>query len=643
MCGFVVFVGRNGLPADPAVVERMTATLAHRGPNDCGFWYEGPVGIGFRRLSIIDTTPRGHQPMVARDGAQVVAFNGEIFNYVEIRDELKCLGHVFQSTSDTEVLLASWRAWGERCVDRFVGMFAFVIWDRKRGEFFGARDRFGIKPLYVHQGPDAIVLASEIKAIQASGFYKMRENWPVISRYVVYGQLDEGPATCFEGIEQIPPAHAFRLSPDRLQWYKYFDVSLELRQETREEPTAVANLLEDAVRLQMRSDVPLGVCLSGGIDSSAIICALARHRRAANLRAPLLAFNYNAPEFDESRYVQETARQAGATVVSWQGNPRDLWGSLSRVLHYHDEPVHSMNALVGFQLMGLARQHGAIVLLNGQGADETLAGYSSYYLDYWTTLVASGRLAEALAEIAKFAQAFGQRPAPLRASVLRTMLFRGLNRVPGYRAFARHMRHRALRSSEWFSAELVDKLPPHRHVENLRMDSVQRDSVFISPLPLYLRIEDRNSMAHGVEARVPFLDHRLVSYALTLPLEARIQGPWNKHALREGLRGRIPEIVRTRVDKMGFPTPTAKWFARDLYEPLRDLFASQAVRQRGLYRSENIIRTLDAVRGKELSNHEALFRAANVEFWLSMVGGRNLQSIGITTARATRQRRTSVG
>jgi asparagine synthase (glutamine-hydrolysing) len=285
-----------------------------------------------------------------------------------------------------------------------------------------------------------------------------------------------------------------------------------------------------------------------------------------------------------------------------------------------------MNALVGFQLMGLARQHGAIVLLNGQGADETLAGYSSYYLDYWTTLVASGRSADAMAEIAKFAEAFGHRPASLRAAVLRTMLFRGLNRVPGYRALARLMRNRLLRSHEWFSAELVEKLPPHRRAENLRMDAVQRDSVFLSPLPLYLRIEDRNSMAHGVEARVPFLDHRLVSYALTLPLESRIQGPWNKHALREGSRGRIPEIVRTRVDKMGFPTPTGKWFARDLYEPLRDLFASQVARHRGLYRSESILRELDAVRGKELSNYEPLFRAANVELWLSMIGGRNSHS-----------------
>jgi asparagine synthase (glutamine-hydrolysing) len=642
MCGFVVFVGRNGLAAEPAVVERMTATLVHRGPNDCGFWYEGPIGIGFRRLSIIDTTPRGHQPMVARDGAQVVAFNGEIFNYVEIRNELKCLGHEFQSTSDTEVLLAAWRAWGDRCVDRFVGMFAFVIWDRKRGEFFGARDRFGIKPLYVHEGPDAIVLASEIKAIHASGMYKMRENWPVISRYLLYGRLDEAPDTCFEGIEQIPPAHAFRLSPDGLRSYRYFDVSADLREDPSEEPAAIANLLEDAVRLQMRSDVPLGVCLSGGLDSTAIICAAARHRRAANIPTPLLAFNYNAPEFDESRYIQETVRQTGATVVSWEGSPRDLWGSLSRVLHYHDEPLHSMNALVGFQLMGLARQHGAIVLLNGQGADETLAGYSSYYLDYWTTLVASGRSADAMAEIGKFAEAFGQRPASLRASVVRTMLFRGLNRVPGYRSFARLMRNRMLRTNRWFSSELTDKLPPHGHPENLRMDAVQRDSVFLSPLPFYLRIEDRNSMAHGVEARVPFLDHRLVSYALTLSLESRIQGPWNKHALREGSRGRIPEIVRTRVDKMGFPTPAAKWFARDLYEPMRELFTSQAARQRGLYHTENIVRELDAVRGKELSNYEPLFRAANVEHWLSMTSGRNVHATG-TLATATRPRRTSVG
>jgi asparagine synthase (glutamine-hydrolysing) len=602
----------------------MTATLVHRGPNDSGFWHEDSVAIGFRRLSIIDLSPRASQPMVSADGSHVIAFNGEIFNYVELRKELCALGHRMQTTSDTEVLLASWRQWGDACVDRLEGMFAFVIWDRTRGELFGARDRFGIKPLYVYEAADAVLFASEIKAIEASGLYERRENWSVIARYLLDGCLDETSATCFAGIHQIPPAHAFRVGlRGRLRQYRYFELPTDLDERATECPRRVADMLEESARTRMRSDVPLGVCLSGGIDSTAIICAMARHRQATNDASPLLAFNYNPPEFDESRYIDATVRQTGATLVSWDGNVRDLWSNLSRVLHFHDEPLHAMNALIGYELMGMARKNGAIVVLNGQGADEVLGGYSSYYDDYWSTLMVSGRFRDAWSEMSKFALTLGANVGQLAARVLRRLALRSMRRIGAYEAAARVARTRASHSHPWFSADLASKSLERRSYVGIGLDAAQRHAVTTASLPLYLRIEDRNSMAHGVEARLPFLDHRLVSYALTLPVHWRIRGAWNKYALREASSGRIPEMVRTRVDKMGFPTPTARWFGGELHEPLRDILGSSAARERGLYRTENMLRELDAGRGGEVREDAPLFRAANVEVWLSMLKNRD--------------------
>jgi asparagine synthase (glutamine-hydrolysing) len=623
MCGFVVIVGRAGRVVNRAVVEQMVETIAHRGPDDSGFWSNGPVAMGFRRLAIIDRSLAAHQPMLAPDGQAVLVFNGEIFNFVELRDELRSLGHQFHSTGDTEVLLAAWRQWGENCVDHLVGMFAFAIWDERRQVLFGARDRFGIKPLFVYRGKDVVVIASEIKAIQASGLYECRENWESIAGYLLTGHLDGGVATCFSGIEHIPPAHTFNLQFDgSLRQRRYFDWPKQTLERADDAPEVIARLLEESVRIRMRSDLPTGVCLSGGIDSTAIVCEMARRRESTRDPQPLLAFNFNTKEYDESGYIADTVRATHATLVSSRASEREMWDSMPRVMHFHDEPLHSMNALVGFDLMRLARQHGAIVVLNGQGADEILAGYSSFYLDYWTSLVASGRIRDAAREIGLYARAFGVDRWKLNAQVARRIGFRGVGLTPGYGRLAGVARRILLRRNHWFSPELARIAPNRETGVGVRLENTQPHAITTDQLPLLLRIEDRNSMAHGVEVRVPFLDHRLVSYALSLPIDWRIRGPWNKYVLREALRGRIPESVRTRQDKMGFPVPTERWFAGELYEPLRDLLGSQAARQRGLYRTDVLLRELDRSRGARVNNHRILFRAANMEMWFSMIASR---------------------
>jgi asparagine synthase (glutamine-hydrolysing) len=636
MCGFVVVLGLAGRAPDRVMIDRMTASLAHRGPDDAGFWSSGSVAMGFRRLAIIDRSPAAHQPMLGPDRHEVLVFNGEIYNYVELRTELRTLGHHFQSKSDTEVVLAAWRQWGAACVDRFVGMFAFVIWDGRRRELFGARDRAGVKPLFIYRGSDVVILASEIKAIHASGLAGHQENWSSIAGYLLEGQLDETTATCFEGIEHIPAAHMFTLGlGGQLRKRRYFDWPTHTVERADDAPETIADLLEESVRVHLRSDLPTGVCLSGGVDSTAIVCAMVRQRRAAHDPHPLLAFNYNSAEYDESQYLSATLRATGATLVSSQVDPRQMWAAMPRVLHFHDEPLHSMNALVGFDLMRLARLHGAIVVLNGQGADELLAGYSDHYDAYWTTLVVNGRIRTAAREIGAFARAFGASSGRLGVQVAWRLGFRALGHAPGYDVIAAVARRALHRRNVWFTADVAKEVPDRASQQSVRLQAAQRGGVTASPLPMLLRVEDRNSMAHGVEVRVPFLDHQLASYSLTLPLDWRIRGKWNKYALREAMRGRIPEIVRRREDKMGFPVPTGKWFAGELYEPVRDVLNSAAARGRGLYHSNNLLRELDRHRGTDVAEHRVLFRAANVELWLSMLATRRAEMKRALSERGT--------
>ena len=632
MCGFVLIVGRNGYVPSPQIVERMTSSIEHRGPDDCGYWSAGNVAMGFRRLAIIDTTPAGHQPMVSADGQHVLVFNGEIFNYVELRRELRALGHRFRSSGDTEVLLAAWRQWGERATDHLIGMFAFAVWDRQQNALFGARDHFGIKPLFLYEGKKATIIASEIKAIHASGLGGYTENWSAVASYLVDGQLDEPSATCFTEISHIAAGHLFRVDADgRVRQRRYHQWSTEVLESADDAPSIIADLLEESVHLRTRADVPVGVCLSGGLDSTAIACSIARRRQTLNDSAPLLAFNFKAPEYDESPYIAETLRQTGATLVPLHMDVRSAWGSLSRVLHFQDEPMHSMNALVGYELMRLARRHGTLVVLNGQGADETLAGYSSYHEAHWLTSILNGRPDRALSDIREHAKAFGANPYYHVRDVVRRLAFSVAARIPGYGFFAQFARASWNENNPWYTSDLTNRVPPRTTHPQSRLEAQQRDAVTDSPLPLYLRIEDRNSMAHGVEVRVPFLDPRLTQYALSLPIASRMRGPLNKFALREGLRGRIPELVRSRVDKMGFPVPADRWLANELYEPLRALLDSSVSRSRGLFRTDALIAQLDASRGDRLVPHAPFFRAANVEAWLAMLADRRVGTTPVSS------------
>lgn len=617
MCGFAGMVGLNGLPADKGAIDRMTSALLHRGPDEGGFYSAGAVGLGFRRLAILDLTPTAHQPMVSENGQLVLVFNGAIYNYIELRRELQALGHSFRSTGDTEVLLHAYQQWGSDCLKRLNGMWAFLIYDRQSGRVFGSRDRFGVKPLFYHRTDRYALFASEIKALRASGLYQGGLNWDVASKFLLQGTLTDDEERFFTGIHQIPPGTAFELDTDG-HWkeWRYWSLSAIPSAAVADPVQAFGELFEDSVRLRMRSDQPVGVTLSGGLDSTAIICLLATLRGNSDRerKTALHAFSFIAKEFDESAYINDTVAQTQATLHQFQEGPRELWDKMATVIRFQDEPVHSLNAIVGFDLLRLAATHGIRVVLCGQGADEVIGGYSSYFPDYWEMLIRQGRLGDAWHEIQLYTSAQGGSAWKRFASSLQKVALTACHHIPAYHSFSVKKHQRREQVNAWYSPDLT------RHFQkdvpeylDLSLDSIQKYSVEQSPLPLYLRVEDRNSMAHSVETRLPFLDYRLVSLVFNMAANWKLRGPWNKFVLREAMRRRIPESVRTRVDKMGFPVPTRKWFAQDLYEPMQDLLATRAVRERGIYNVSAIAGDLQRHRSGQADVSQGLFNVAQFE------------------------------
>ena len=617
MCGIAVAIGLNGRTIERSAVERMADSLFHRGPDDSGIYLDASVGMGFRRLSILDLSEAGHQPMVTADQQYVLVFNGEIFNYVELRSELRVLGYQFRSSGDSEVLLAAYREWGRECLSRLNGMWAFVIFDRRRRCLFGSRDRFGVKPLYVSREGGVVQFASEIKALRASGYLRTGINWNTAAAFLLEGRLDSQAETFYEGIEQIPPGSGFEVGLDGT-WQQWLFWSLDWLSPTVVENPAekFADLFEDSVRIRMRSDVPVGVCLSGGLDSTAIICAAARQQgeRTSRSTEALQAFCYMAKEYDESRYIADTLTQTHAQLRQLETSPSELWSDLRKLLWFQDEPVHTMTAVVGYQLMRLAASNGIRVVLNGQGADETIAGYSRYFQDYWVSLIRQGRVGDTWRAITEYSQAHGGSALQRFTEAAARCFSWELYKIHAYRDWAQARRQAKLRENPWYSNELLSHITSGGASPPLAaLSHALKQSVISAPLPLYLRSEDRNSMAHSVEARLPFLDYRLVSFVSGLPDEWKVRGPWNKYVLREGMRGRIPESVRGRVDKMGFPTASKKWFAHDLYEPLRDVLGSQTVRERGIYNAKVILADLERHRKGEVDFANRLFHIAEFE------------------------------
>ncbi|MBM4345104.1 MAG: asparagine synthase (glutamine-hydrolyzing) [Deltaproteobacteria bacterium] len=620
MCGLVGWFDAKGIATERrAELTAASAAIAHRGPDDDGFHFDGDVGIAFRRLSILDLSPAGHQPMTSADGAWTVAFNGEIYNFVELRRELQAAGCQFRSSGDTEVLVEALARWGMRTFERCNGMWAVLAWHAPSRQLYAVRDPLGIKPLYAHKSAAGVALASEIGALRAFGLDLGPLEARLAAHFVDVGELDICDQTVY--------GHVVRLRPGRIYVYRegreVDNVAYTDGTDATSAPwsdgspasearyvEAFAEALRNAVRLRLRADVPVGTCMSGGLDSTSIACLAADHlgvERAAPCRH---AFTALFPEFDERPYIHPTLERCGALWHSTVCDDEQLRSQFAAFLRAQGEPVHTLGAFAGYLVMSMAARAGVKVLLNGQGADELLAGYPSTAVPYLRSVAAQYGVRVAwqagqreFAEASQASAAVFRAVAGLGASWLPQ---RWLDHLAAVRATPPALRP-VLSSAVDLSLRPTVPVAPSLHANLM-------DQQIRAPLPLYLRIEDANSSAFSLESRLPFLDPAVVALARNAPATLLRRRGRNKFLLREALQGVVPEVVRTRPDKMGFPVPSARWLRGPLAGFVRDAMTRQRLERRGIYRTEKVLRAVDELlKGGPLPDW--LGRAIIFELW----------------------------
>src|SRR5437588_4690530 len=521
MCGICGIVAPGRRP-EAATVERMAADLDHRGPNGPGSFAAEGVALGFRRLAIIDLSDAGDQPFASEDGALRLVHNGEVYNYRELRRELEADGHRFRSATDTEVILAAYREWGERCVERFNGMWAFALWDGPRRRLFASRDRFGVKPFYYSLDGDRLAFASEPRAFRADPETRLEPNPRAAREYLEQAYLDHTDETFFAGIRKLPPAHSLVFDEHGLRLERYWP--LEPHDEPqRDAAGAVRELFLDSVRLRLRSDVPVGTALSGGLDSSAIAVCVDRLLRteaenavAVGSRQRTFTAYFEEPGFDERPYARAVVERTHADPHWISFSDDDLVDDLPRIVEAQGEPFGSTSICAGWYVMREAKRSGLTVMLDGQGGDEVLAGYRAHLGHRLADLLAQGRLAELRAELAGF-----------RSEHSAAALLTAMSRPFAPELVTRIVRARAAGSATLVHPDLRGQPVDHGGNGSPFPDRLRRHQQLILTrrgLPELLRYEDRNSMAHSLEARAPFPHYRPVAPCCSLPARALAAG-----------------------------------------------------------------------------------------------------------------------
>jgi asparagine synthase (glutamine-hydrolysing) len=594
MCGICGLWRFDGAPVSTQAIAAMSDRLAHRGPDGAGIHLDVALGLGHRRLAILDLSPAGHQPMSYGAGRWWITFNGEIYNFLELRTELEAKGHAFASDSDTEVILAAYAEWGVDCLLKFNGMWAFAIWDNQERTLWLARDRFGVKPLFYLRQPGRFAFASEIKAFLALPGFTSRLNLPVLKAELLDIHSQEGGPNCLlHDVYRLPAGHWLRVDAEGQvsvrRWWQTLDHLTAVPQRLEEQAERFRELFEDACRLRMRSDVPIGSSLSGGLDSSSVVCTVAKlarqggERQAANWQRAFVA-TFPGTAVDERPFAEQVIRQASVhpTFVEITAQQTlDLLAAAS----YHVEQVANAPLANLWLIYQAQRQGGVVVTLDGHGGDELLAGYPHYTID-------------ALYDA-------GSWPTHPRRYLELLDIYRGLTTSPAdagprnelgqvtwdTHAWLRNLRRLARRAGLWFQpagqgAPLahwlgptlvkIEAAPPTPSDE-LPGASLLRRTLYCdfhsTVLPVILRNYDRLSMAHGVEVRMPFLDWRLVTFAFSLPDTSLLGQGYTKLVLRRAMRQTLPPAILNRRDKIGFSLPMSQWLSgegRRRYQQMLD-------------------------------------------------------------------------
>ena len=569
MCGIWCYFGQRH------AADRLV-DIPHRGPDGRGVEIfrhgDTEVELAHWRLSILDLSTRSDQPLAYGDGRYQIVFNGEIYNYRELRAELRAAGYEFQSDGDTEVIPAAYDHWGEDCLHHLRGMFAFCLWDRKKETLFVARDRFGIKPLYYFLSERGVAFASEIKQFAGLHGFRAQANYRRVVEFLAYGAQDHTAETMWDGVRQLRGGQCATLdaqnwkTPPVRQWY------------TLRAPETFAGTFEEAVEqyralfletigLHLRSDVPLGSCLSGGMDSSAIVCAMNRSLSAKGRGEIQNTFSccFDDPGCDERPFMQAVEDYTGVNAHRIFPRGEEALAQLGQMIWHQDEPVNNASVFSQFALFRRVKEEGVKVMLDGQGGDEQLASYPQFFGPHLLGMLSRGQLAGALHEAGCFRRLHGWT---LRDTAKSLLFWFG----PEWIGRAAHRRKQRRHQPAWLAWPELDArgFAPAGPWEGdgdgrkpATTEWLSRMMLTTTTMPMLLHWEDRNSMAHGIEARVPFLDHRLVEFTLSLPDVFKTQDGITKRILKSAMREMMPEKVIARTDKKGFATPEELWLRAD--------------------------------------------------------------------------------
>lgn len=619
MCGIAGIMAADGGELNQPVLRAMTAAIAHRGPDGDGFYYGPKVGLGHRRLSIIDIDG-GAQPMSVPSKDVILTYNGEIYNFQSLKRELEALGHVFTTRCDTEVLLMAYMEWGRDCVSRFRGMFAFAIWDNRRHELFLARDRLGIKPLYYSVLTDgSFAFASEIKGLLAHPNCPKRMRLDALEDYLALGYVPD-PKSLIDGIYTLPPASTMvkKEGSRQLDIQSYWSPPIVSEGGITSNVSELVERLEEAVKLRMISDVPLGAFLSGGVDSSAIVAMMSR-----NSDAPVETCSIGSedPDFDESGYADIVARHFNTSHRLRLAYPDDT-SLMSSLAEIYDDPFADLSALPTYRVCALARER-VTVSLSGDGGDELFAGYRRHRFHMMEE------------------QLRGQMPLSLRKLIFKPLgtLYPKMDRAPQFLR-AKSTFEALARSSAEAYCHSVGKTPdrdrkllhsailkkrlagyhPHERFRELADEVKGADPLSIIQyidLKTYLPGDiltkvDRASMAHSLEVRVPILDHKFVEYALRLPPEGRIVDGEGKANFKKALEGTLPDNILYR-EKKGFVVPVADWLRGSMSDDLEQLKGSEILYDTGLISHTGVTKMIDEHQQKKRDHHTSLWSLIMLE------------------------------
>ena len=585
ICGKLMFDQQASVSTE--LVKAMADTISHRGPDDEGYHVSGPIGLGFRRLSIIDLNT-GHQPISNEDGSVWIVFNGEIYNYKDLRETLRSQGHVFKTQTDTEVIVHLYEEFGERCVEKLRGMFAFAIWDNRRKVLFVARDRLGIKPLYYASSSKSFVFASEMKAILADPEVPRDVEPAMIDRFLSF-YYTPGEETLFKSVRKLRPGHYMIVRDGESHIHQYWDLHFSLEPEHPNQKQAeeqLVHLLDESVRLHMISDVPVGFLLSGGLDSTAML-SLAAGKTDQPISSYTIGFSKSGIE-DERPYARLAASRYGVKHYEMTITSKDFVDFLPQYVWHMEEGVCEPPAVALYYISKLAKEH-VKVLISGEGGDEAFAGYSNYRNLLWLE-----RLKSAAGPLkGVFSGSLGALNSVIRSKKIAKYL--PLLDMP----LSSYYYSRTASPFNFFNqptnpvyssafASVVDKRKSLSAVRKyLQGDLINLNMMLYVDtktwLPDDLLIKaDKITMANSVELRVPFLDHKVMEFAASLPANFKVRGFTTKYLAKKALSQRVPEEIINRK-KAGFPVPYESWLRTDLNSWLRDLLFSQRAKERGYF------------------------------------------------------------